>query len=198
LAPPTPLTGFLAAALCDAVKEVFATSGDFLLACPMSARALSRKVRLDDSRFGCYTRVGYVHSSHAPLWSRAARVSQRLDALSKAATFTKNVRFRGAQRVFRLFAKIPRFGFSDVAVSNLGIVDFPRDAFAPLTVEWLRLHANLNGGFEMFLLATCVFQKKLSVNLSFPEPHVEGAKARATFAAFSRILVGVSAGEGAS
>lgn len=184
----TPLTGLLAASLCEAVREVFGSGGDFLVACPMSCRPLSRKVRLDDAHFGCYTRVGYVHSADEPLWTRASRISQRLDVMSKEATFTKNVRFRGAQRVFRAAAKLPRFGFTDVAVSNLGIVDFAPAAFAPLSVDWLRLHANLDGAFEMFLLATCIFQKKMSVNLAFPEPHMTRAKAIETFRALDAII----------
>jgi hypothetical protein len=189
-AQKTPLTGLITASLCQAVQEVFSSSGDFVVACPMSCRAMSRKVRLDDTRFGSYTRVAYVHSPPAELWPRATRISQRLDVLSKAATFTKTVRFRGAERVFRTAARVRRRGFTDMAVSNLGIVDFPKSAFAPLSVEWLRLGANLNSAFEMFLLGACVVQKRLSLNLSFPEPHMPREKARATFDALVRILTG--------
>lgn len=184
----TPLTGLLVSALCQAAQEVFGTRGAFLVACPMSCRSLSRTVRLDDSCFGCYTRVGYVSVEREPLWSRATHVSQRLEELSKAATFSQNPGFRGAERAFRLWSKLPRFGFTDLAVSNLGIVDFRKDAFGPLSVEWLRLGANLNGAFEMLLLASVVFQKKLCMSVAFPQPHTSRPKAIATLDALQRIL----------
>ena len=184
----TPLTGLLVSALCQAAQEVFGTRGDFLVACPMSCRSLSRTVRLDDSSFGCYSRVGYVRVAPDSLWSRATRVSQRLEELSKAATFSQNPGFRGAERAFRLWSRLPRFGFTDLAVSNLGIVDFRRDAFGALSVEWLRLGANLNGAFEMLLLASVVFQKKLGMSLAFPQPHTSRPKALATLDVLQRIL----------
>lgn len=184
----TPLTGLLVSALCQAAQEVFGTRGDFLVACPMSCRALSRTVRLDDSYFGCFTRVSYVSVSPEALWPRATRVSQRLDELSKAATFSPNPGFRGAERAFRLWSRLPRFRFTDVAVSNLGIVDFRRDAFGPLSVEWLRVAPNLGGAFEMLLLASVVFQKKLGLNLAFPEPHTSRTRALATLDALQHIL----------
>ncbi len=184
----TPLTGLLVSALCLATQEVFGTRGDFLVACPMSCRALSRTVRLDDTCFGCFTRVGYVNVAPEPLWSRATRVSLRLEELSKAATFSRNPGYRGAERAFRLWSKVPRFGFTDLAVSNLGIVDFRKDAFGPLSVEWLRLGANLRGAFEMLLLASVVFQKKLAMSLAFPQPHTSRTKALATLDALQRIL----------
>jgi hypothetical protein len=183
----TPLTGLLVSALSQAAQEVFGTRGDFLVACPMSCRSLSRTVRLDDSCFGCYTRVGYVSVAPEPLWPRATRVSQRLEELSKSATFS-NPGFRGAERAFRLWSKLPRFGFTDLAVSNLGIVDFRKDAFGPLSVEWLRLGANLAGAFEMLLLASAVFQKRLGLSLAFPEPHTSRPKALATLDGLQRIL----------
>jgi hypothetical protein len=184
----TPTTGLLVSALCQAAQEVFGTRGDFLVACPMSCRSLSRTVRLDDSTFGSFTRVGYVSVTPEPLWSRATRVSQQLEELSKAATFSQNPGYRGAERAFRLWSKLPRRGFTDLAVSNLGIVDFRQDAFGPLSVEWLRLGANLAGAFEMLLLASVVFQKRLGLNLAFPEPHTSRPKALATLDALQRIL----------
>jgi hypothetical protein len=184
----TPLTGLLVSALCQAAQEVFGTRGDFLVACPMSCRALSRTVRLDDSTFGCFTRVGYVSVTPEALWPRATRISQRLEELSKAATFSQNPGFRGAERAFRLWSRIPRFGFTDLAVSNLGIVDFRKDAFGPLSVEWLRLGANLNGAFELLLLASAVFQKKLGMSVAFPQPHTSRPTALATLDALQRIL----------
>lgn len=184
----TPLTGLLVSALSQAAQEVFHTRGDFLVACPMSARALSRTVRLDDSTFGCFTRVGYVSVAPDALWSRATRVSRRLDELSKAATFSRNPGFRGAERAFRLWSKLPRSSFTDLAVSNLGIVDFRKDAFGPLSVEWLRLGANLNGAFEMLLLASVVFQRRLCMSLAFPEPHTSRPKAIGALEALQRIL----------
>jgi hypothetical protein len=183
----TPLTGLLVSALSQAAQEVFGTRGDFLVACPMSCRSLSRTVRLDDTCFGCFTRVGYVSVAPEPLWSRATRVSQRLEELSKSATFL-HPGFRGAERAFRLWSRLPRFGFTDLAVSNLGIVDFRKDAFGPLSVEWLRLGANLAGAFEMLLLASVVFQKKLAMSLAFPEPHTSRPKALAALDALQRIL----------
>jgi len=184
----TPLTGLLVSALCLAAQEVFGTRGDFLVACPMSCRALSRTVRLDDSCFGSYTRVGFVSVAPEPLWSRATRVSQRLEELSKAATFSRNPGFRGAERALRLLSKVPRRGFTDLAVSNLGIVDFRKDAFGPLSVEWLRLGANLAGAFEMLLISSVVFQRKLAMSLMFPQPHTSRPKALATLDALQRIL----------
>jgi hypothetical protein len=184
----TPLTGLLVSGLCEAAQEVFGTRGNFLVSCPMSCRALSRTVRLDDSSFGCFTRIGYVSVAPEPLWTRATRVSQRLEELSKAATFSQSPGFRGAERAFRLWSRLPRFRFTDVAVSNLGIVDFRQDAFGPLSVEWLRLGANLNGAFEMVLLASVVFQKRLGMSLAFPQPHTSRPKALATLDALQRIL----------
>jgi hypothetical protein len=122
------------------------------------------------------------------VWSRATRVSQRLEELSKAATFSQNPGFRGADRALRLLSKLPRRGFTDLAVSNLGIVDFRKDAFGPLSVEWLRLGANLAGAFEMLLLASVVFQKRLALSLMFPQPHTSRPKALATLDALQRIL----------
>lgn len=184
----TPLTGLLTASLCQAVTETFGSSGNFLVACPMSCRSLSRKVRLDDGKFGCFSRTAYLYTPSEPLWERAARVSKRLDVLSKEATFSKVSRYRGEQRVIRAMANMPRRGFTDLAISNLGIVDFSSDAVAPLVVEWIRYGANLNGALEMLLLGTCVFQKKLSVNLAFPEPHLPRAKAVETFERLQAIL----------
>ncbi len=184
----TPLSGLLTASLLAAVHDVFGVDSDLMVVCPMSCRALSRKVRLDDTRFGSYTRVAFLHAPKENLWPSALQLSQRLDVLSKAANFTKTVRFRGASRVFRAAARIPRRTFTHLAVSNLGIVDFSKSAFSPLAVNWLRFGANLNGGFEMFLLATCVVQKKLSLNLSFPEPHMPREMARATLEALERVL----------
>jgi hypothetical protein len=67
-------------------------------------------------------------------------------------------------------------------------VDFRKDAFGPLSVEWLRLGANLAGAFEMLLLASAVFQKKLGMSLAFPQPHASRPKALATLDALQRIL----------